>query len=666
MVVALLAACAGLTPRPDAGARFGAESALDETQTRAAQNNPPNAGEIRTGGSPPAASDRVGRVGPNGTPPPGIPRTSAMPGALPSIADRGIGGTGAPQSPIASVQTADRGIGGTGIVGVVTGFGSIFVNGIEVEYDESAAVDIDGTAASVSALRAGQLVAVQADGPATAPHARTIAVRSVATGRIEALELGSGTLTIAGQPVTVPDGTWGANRFGLGDWVKVSGLRRLDGTIVASRLDPAPPGVLQVRGQVVRDGAEARVGNLVLTGQAAASVKDRQFVVLSGEYVAGRGQVSSVAADPLPANPAAYFGPATSRLVLQAFVRVDQGSVSINGLKIRSAPAVGTHAAQDGIAVVSLQRQPDGSYTAVDLRYADYQGHTRQPGRSGTGDASQAPQKTAHAAAGSPPPPAANDIGPAAVGPVAAAPISSDTYSPAEPAARTNDPAKGVSVTSVAPAALPAATPPDPPAPHVSPPVGGEPPVTAETPPTAGSATPVLTSAAKSTSGTPEAPSTVQITAPPAAVTQAPPAGTAATGGTTPDGSTPGGASVKSVGTPGQLISSIGAGSASGTAALISSNTGAPKGAWNQPRIAVAIAQRPPRRSSPIIGTAISPAITQVIAAVTSETTTVSLPGAPTPAVSAAKTASAAAVAGRTPQTPATITGRAGTATRSH
>ena len=56
------------------------------------------------------------------------------PDVSPLFADRGIGGTGAPAALSAASRTADRGIGGTGIIGVVTGFGSIFVNGLEIQY----------------------------------------------------------------------------------------------------------------------------------------------------------------------------------------------------------------------------------------------------------------------------------------------------------------------------------------------------------------------------------------------------------------------------------------------------------------------------------------------------------------------------------------------------
>src|ERR1700690_592414 len=74
-------------------------------------------------------------------------------------ADRGIGGTGAPA---AGPAISDRGIGGTGIVGVVTGFGSVFVNGLEVAYAATTPVTVDGVPDTDAALRVGQLAAIVA------------------------------------------------------------------------------------------------------------------------------------------------------------------------------------------------------------------------------------------------------------------------------------------------------------------------------------------------------------------------------------------------------------------------------------------------------------------------------------------------------------------------
>src|SRR5215216_2906645 len=76
----------------------------------------------------------------------------------------GLGGTGIQQ--MAQVQPGD-GLGGTGIIGTISGFGSIIVNGLELEFDHSTAVGNDGRPTSLDELRVGQViqgVARQKDG----------------------------------------------------------------------------------------------------------------------------------------------------------------------------------------------------------------------------------------------------------------------------------------------------------------------------------------------------------------------------------------------------------------------------------------------------------------------------------------------------------------------
>jgi hypothetical protein len=287
------------------------------------------------------------------------------------VTDRGIGGTGTPE---ATPLIVDRGIGGTGIVGVITGFASVCVDGLEVAYDGSSVVDIDGTPASTADLRVGQIVAIQARESAVTPVAKTISVRRQVTGRIEAIELGSGTLTVAGQPVSVPAGTWGADTVRLGDWVAVSGLHQVDGMLVASRLDLAAPGTLEVRGQVVGEGATARIGELALTGAEAANLKDGAYVLVSGQYAAGHAHVRAVTQDPLFTSPAAFFGASVRNLVVQGYVRVANGAVHMNGLKATAGPGVNGQNDADGLAIVSLERKPDGTFTAVGLRYTGHAG----------------------------------------------------------------------------------------------------------------------------------------------------------------------------------------------------------------------------------------------------------------------------------------------------
>ena len=321
------------------------------------------------------ANGTVCRVGPDGGP---------------VVADRGIGGTGSP-------RVADRGIGGTGIVGVITGFASICVNGMEVRYDSSARVDINGVPASPAALRAGQVVVILAQGPQTAPVASFISVRQEVIGRIEAVELGSGLLTIAGQPIAVVAQTRGASGRRLGDWVSVSGLRGSNGTLVASRLDAAPPGKFIVHGQVSRGDGATRIGGLILPGTAASFLRNGQFVTVSGHYLSGQAVAITAAADSLASSPGDYFGPDVKHLVLESFVRVANGSVWLNGLRVSAAPSLGERADTRGIAVVSLVRKPDGKLTAVGVRYVEPGGFGLQTAKAVRGGASQMLPQIRHA-----------------------------------------------------------------------------------------------------------------------------------------------------------------------------------------------------------------------------------------------------------------------------
>ncbi len=291
----------------------------------------------------------------------------------PLHADRGIGGTGASFGD----HLSDRGIGGTGIVGVVTGFASICVNGLEVRYDSDTPVDIDGSPSSATKLRVGQVVAVRAVDPAGSAalpaFARVITVRTEIAGPIEAVHVGTNVMTIAGQRVVVAGTTWGANRFGLGDWTAVSGLRQADGTIAASRLDDTPAGRLFLRGMVSRHDGAAWIAGLRLTGAAAGSLRDGDYVTVSGTYQAGQAQVASVAPDTMAATPTAYFGNTVNQLVMQAFVAVDDSAVWLNErVKVTAAPALRQNRPTSGDAIVTMERQPDGKFVATGLRYTKY------------------------------------------------------------------------------------------------------------------------------------------------------------------------------------------------------------------------------------------------------------------------------------------------------
>jgi hypothetical protein len=148
----------------------------------------------------------------------------------------GIQGSGAP------VATAST------VSGPITGFGSVFVNG--VEYGTSAAqITIDGQSGTEAQLRAGQIVTLQGtvNSDGTTGSATTLSYAADVRGPITTVDLVGDTFTVLGQTVRVTTSTVFDDSILSGDItglsggasVEVSGFADQDGAIVASRVDIA-------------------------------------------------------------------------------------------------------------------------------------------------------------------------------------------------------------------------------------------------------------------------------------------------------------------------------------------------------------------------------------------------------------------------------------------
>ena len=216
--------------------------------------------------------------------------------------DQGIGGTGIGRG-------NDHGIGGTGIVGVIQRFGSIVVNGQRIAYAADVPVRIDGMTVSAKALRVGQVARVlalrQANGTLVT-HA--INVTSEVAGPIESVRAGS--ITVLGQAV-ITSASASAHR--VGTRVAVFGLRRTDGAIVASLVEPRHEGTAHVSGVLENGPAGLRIGGLQVSGLDAGLVGQR----VQAEGLVSRGvmQVSRARVDDLSDLAAA------DHLVIEAYVR---------------------------------------------------------------------------------------------------------------------------------------------------------------------------------------------------------------------------------------------------------------------------------------------------------------------------------------------------------
>jgi len=311
-------------------------------------------------------------------------------GAAEQLADRGIGGTGAP------IRTADRGIGGTGIVGVITGFASVCVNGYEVTYQPTDLVEIDGIAHPVTDLRLGQVATIEASattGETDNTHglvASRIVVRHVVAGPVEAASSDGTRLTIAGQVVVVGPATRGTLENPLGAWREVSGLRDLDGTIIANRIDPRLPGAVVVSGVLQRSGGVWRIGGLVLRDVAPGTIPGGR-VFARGNYTA-----NGLTRPTLTAAPSLPFGEAVQRFSIEAYVRGNPGGVVLgDDLTASLAQGVATPSDISALAVVDMQR----SETGLEVRGIRGAGDTHAQGATGHATVAATPATGTPAAA---------------------------------------------------------------------------------------------------------------------------------------------------------------------------------------------------------------------------------------------------------------------------
>ncbi|WP_236960803.1 DUF5666 domain-containing protein [Methylobacterium durans] len=234
------------------------------------------------------------------------------------IRDQGIGGTGARpgEGEGGSPGEGDRGIGGTGVIGTIRRFGSIVVNDLRIAYPADVAVRIDGAAAAASDLRIGHVVRVVARDSGGGLSTGRIEVTSEVVGPVEAVAKGG--FTVLGQAVSTAGlgADWRKSWPGglkVGDRVAVSGLRRPDGTIVASLVEPRTGGAARVAGPVrkAKDGAPT-IGRLRLASLDPGLVGRR--ILVTGELSPSGLTVASVE------EAGAKFGAGLKRVSIEAYI----------------------------------------------------------------------------------------------------------------------------------------------------------------------------------------------------------------------------------------------------------------------------------------------------------------------------------------------------------
>ncbi|MGE0581530.1 MAG: DUF5666 domain-containing protein [Steroidobacteraceae bacterium] len=169
----------------------------------------------------------------------------------------GGGGDAGGTPPIGGIQGSGRWVS----VGAITGFGSIFVNGVEFA-TTGAQISIGDRSGTEAELRIGQVVAVQGtvDANGTTGAATRVSFSSNVEGPVTQLDVAAGTFVVLGQTVRVTGATHfdddivPSNIQGLaapGIIVEVSGFPTANGEISATRIEREDPGSeFEVKGVV--------------------------------------------------------------------------------------------------------------------------------------------------------------------------------------------------------------------------------------------------------------------------------------------------------------------------------------------------------------------------------------------------------------------------------
>ncbi len=143
-----------------------------------------------------------------------------------------IGGTG---KTAANDESDGSGIGGTGVIGTITAFGSICVNGIRIQYGRHTPLLINGRPGTTRQLAIGQVVAVGVTANKGTVAARQIHIQYAVRGPVSRIDRHGRQLQILGQTVKIPAHLkLDLKAVQPGSYLNVSGLRNQQGILIAS------------------------------------------------------------------------------------------------------------------------------------------------------------------------------------------------------------------------------------------------------------------------------------------------------------------------------------------------------------------------------------------------------------------------------------------------
>lgn len=219
------------------------------------------------------------------------------------------------------------GSGGTGktvqVEGVVTGFASVCVNGLELNYAESTPVTLFGRAASTRDLAVGQVVRALALDRGGRFDLNHIQIDHLMVARVQAVK--PGKLLVQGRNILLSPGAIVSPAFASGAKLAISGYRDAQGNAVATRLDVVPGDTPDSLTGKVERNAQGRlsIDDVVLEGDTGR-LKPGDSVRAEGRLEPGRMQITR-----LDREERAIL---TDRVVVQGLVRqAGPAGIDVNG-----------------------------------------------------------------------------------------------------------------------------------------------------------------------------------------------------------------------------------------------------------------------------------------------------------------------------------------------
>lgn len=184
----------------------------------------------------------------------------------------------------------EGGIGGTGIVGLMTGSGSVLINGLRVELLSSTQIYADGRRAGDGILIPGKAMTIVARTRLGRMEALRIDVDDPLTG---VLERQNGAFSINGTPIRPEAGVLVTAL--IGKRVAASGIWQPDGSLRASLLRVAPVTQDSIAGVAVGSAATGwSIGQTRITRPGGLVLQSGQYVAATGRFSNGQIAVSSL------------------------------------------------------------------------------------------------------------------------------------------------------------------------------------------------------------------------------------------------------------------------------------------------------------------------------------------------------------------------------------